>query len=191
MTGHETILESSRRNLYLESDCLVEISLRVFNLKFGHDSLGNTKVSLGNTCQNTPFTNPRGGPASGRVPPRRDSRRRMPSAQTSLVDLILLLVLVSEASALFEKPKYDLRMFEEGSHRTDLCNVSRKYAPRQPPPPLGSKAACPGSILSPPGISRTGALPLQLAPPGTPEGGMPSPRGCSPLHLLTVARGGA
>ena len=55
----------------------------------------------------------------------------MPSAQTSLAALLLLLALVSEASALFEKKTFDSGIFAYPSHRTDLCNIAKKYAPRQ------------------------------------------------------------
>ena len=64
----------------------------------------------------------------------------MPSAQTTLVVLLLLLALVSEASALFEKKTiHETFTINNGfftertypSHRHDLCNISRRCAPRQ------------------------------------------------------------
>ena len=57
----------------------------------------------------------------------------MPSAQTSLAALLLLLALViDEAQCLFEKQKFQLEAFDyETSYRTDLCAISQKYAPRQ------------------------------------------------------------
>ena len=79
------------------------------------------------------------------------SRRIMPSARASLVALLVLLALVSEASAKLEKRSWDRTSLTPGpSYRTDFCAISEKYAPRQLnyaprqqhlPPPLGSKAA--------------------------------------------------
>ncbi|KAJ1469555.1 hypothetical protein T484DRAFT_1851294 [Baffinella frigidus] len=51
----------------------------------------------------------------------------MPSAQTSLAALLLLLALVSEASAKGEKITFDRAVFSDGpSYRTNLCAIAQK-----------------------------------------------------------------
>ncbi|KAJ1466514.1 hypothetical protein T484DRAFT_1922252 [Baffinella frigidus] len=51
----------------------------------------------------------------------------MPSAQTSLAALLLLLALVSEASAKMETKKWDREPLTDGpTYRTDMCAISQK-----------------------------------------------------------------
>ena len=66
----------------------------------------------------------------------------MPFAQTSLAALLLLLALVSDASAKGESKTWDRAVLSDGpSYRSNLCATSKKYAPRQhnPPPPSAAK----------------------------------------------------
>ena len=85
------------------------------------------------------------------------SRRIMPSTRTSLAALLVLLALVSEASAKLEKRSWDRTSLTAGpSYRTDFCAISEKYAPRQlnyaprqqhPPPPPRQQSRSPPATL--------------------------------------------